>query len=239
MRLTRLPEEIFIGIATPQANPTVELEMRSFFRPPVQPLFTRLTSKADAPNERLVEYLEQLPQAAASFDSLPLRVFGFACTASSYLLGHEREEEIVETVEQQLRVQVITATQAIRRELQGRGARRIAVLAPYPEDLCEAAVEYWASLGVEVANLERIDTGTDTRGIYDIRDNDINEALARFDMAGADLLLLSGTGMRSIAALEQADVPMLSSNLCLATEALRRTQQWPPNEAADVGRLLE
>lgn len=233
-----MPDDVYIGIATPQANPTVELELHAFLHEPVHALFTRLTSKAESPNERLIEYLEQLPEALASFDSLPLRVFGFACTASSYLLGHEREEEIVTEAERQYRVQTITATQAIRRELQGRAARRIAILAPYPRDICDAAIEYWSSLGVEVTNLERIDIGSDTRRIYELRDDDVWRALDNFDMAGADLLLLSGTGMRSIDALKRAQVPMLSSNLCLATEALRRTQSWPPHDAADVSRLL-
>ncbi len=227
----------FVGVATPQANPTVEIEFQQFMRGPVYPVFTRLCSAATGASERLVDYMEQMPEAAASFGTLPLRVFAFACTGSSYLLGSEREEEICNAVMQKLRLPVVTATQAIRRELEGRGARRVAMLAPYPSDLCDAAVAYWERLGFDIVAVDRIDVGPDTRRIYELDDADVATALERFDVGGADVVLLSGTGMPTIAALEASDGPMLSSNLCLATEVLRHIQSWPPFEAADIGRL--
>lgn len=230
-------ERTLIGVGTPQANPTVEIEFQQFLCGPVWPMFTRLTSDSDSPNDRLIEYMEQMPDALASYDTMPLTAFAFACTGSSYLLGEEREEEITNELVQKHRIHVVTATQAIRRELQGHGAHRIAMLAPYPDDLCDAAVVYWERLGFDIVASGRIDTGTDTRGIYEITDEQVAAALAGFDPAGADVVLLSGTGMPTIAALRAAEVPMLSSNLCLVTEVLRRTQQWPPNEAANVHKL--
>lgn len=227
----------YIGIATPQANPTVEIEFGQFMLGRSQPLFTRLTSKAESPSDRLIEYLEQMPVALASFDTLPLRAFAFACTGSSYLVGDEREETMTNALMQRYQIPVVTATQAIRRELEGRGATRIAMLAPYPEDLCEAAVVYWKRLGFDIVSYQRIDVGPDTRRIYELTDSQVADALDTFDDAGADLILLSGTGMPTIAALEHSPTPMLSSNLCLATEVLRRAQLWPPNEAADIGAL--
>ncbi len=231
-------EAVYIGVATPQANPTVEVEFQRFWRGPVYPVFTRLTSKAENPASRVVEYIEQIPDALATFDALPLRAFAFACTASSYLVGNEREEAIVEAAERQYRVQVVTATQAIRRELQGRGAQRIAIMAPYPTDILDAARRYWESLGVDIVALGQIDTGTDTRRIYELSDVQVADALDGFETPEADLLLLSGTGMPTINALQRPGLPVLSSNLCLATEMMRRTQQWPPTEAANVSVLL-
>jgi maleate isomerase len=233
-----LSERVFIGVATPQANPTVEIEFQRFWRGPVYPMFTRLTSQRESPNDRLTDYMQQIPAALSSYDTLPLRAFAFACTGSSYLLGAEREEELTSDAEREFRVQVVTATQAIRRELQGRGARRIAMLAPYPADLCDAAIEYWRGLGVEIVASDRIEVGTDTRGIYDLSDEQVHAALDAFDPGDADLVLLSGTGMPTISALQRSGTPLLSSNLCLATETMRRTQQWPPAEAADIHTLL-
>ena len=233
-----MSEPIYIGLGTPQANPTVEVEFRRLWRAPVQPMVTRLTSSADTPGQRLIEYLEQLPDAIASFDTLPLRAFAFACTGSAYLAGAEREEQITETAEQRFRIQVVTATQAIRRELQGRGARRMAMLAPYPKELCTAAADYWHAFGVDVVALERIDVGPDTRGIYALTDSVVAQALDAFDPRDADLLLLSGTGMPTISALSRPGIPILSSSLCLATEMLRRTQQYPAGEAANIDVLL-
>ena len=238
MRPAGLTERrVLIGVATPQASPTVEIEFQQFMCGPAWPLFTRLTSAAGTPKQRLVDYMEQMPRAMASYDGLPLSAFAFACTASSYLLGDEREEEITNALLQKHGCHVVTATQAIRRELEGRGARRVAMLAPYPDDICEAARSYWQRLGFEVVTQARIDVGADTRAIYDIDDEQLAAALAELDTHDADLVLLSGTGMGTINALRDADRPMLSSNLCLATEVLRRTQLWPPNEAADINKL--
>lgn len=229
--------DTFIGVGTPQANPTVEIEFQRFMRGPVHAMFTRLTSAADSPNDRLVDYMEQMPAALGSFDTMPLGAFAFACTGSAYLLGEGREEEMTNELMQQHRIQVVTATQAIRRELEGRGATRIAMLAPYPQDLVDAAIDYWERLGFDIIASRRIDVGADTRGIYALTNAQVAAALAEFDAGDADLILLSGTGMPTIAALQNCMTPMLSSNLCLATEVLRRTGRWPPNEAADIGKL--
>lgn len=226
-----------IGIATPQANPTVEIEFQRFMPGPAHAVFTRLTSKAESSKERLREYLQQMPSALASFGTLPLRAFAFACTGSSYLAGDEHEEAITNRLTQSHEIPVVTATQAIRRELEGRGATRIAMLAPYPDDLCRAAVAYWKRLGFDIITYARIDVGPDTRRIYELTDLDVADALANFDDGGADLILLSGTGMPTIAALKNSTTPMLSSNLCLATEVLRRARLWPPGEAADIHAL--
>ncbi len=208
-------------------------------RGPAHAMFTRLTSVATSPNERLVEYMEQMPSAIASFDTLPLRAFAFACTGSSYLAGDKAEEAMTDRLIQRHGIPVVTATQAIRRELEGRGATRIAMLAPYPDELCKAAIAYWERLGFHIVTYERIDVGADTRRIYQLTDLDVAAALSNFDDGGADLILLSGTGMPSIAALKHSTTPMLSSNLCLATDVLRRARLWPPGEAADIHRLCQ
>ncbi len=230
--------DVLIGVAAPQANPTVDIEFQRFFRGPARAIMTRLTSRDASPSARLVDYIEQLPAALASFDTMPLRAFAFACTASSYLVGHEREDELREAAEQQFRVQIVTATQAIRRELEGRGARRIAMLAPYPQEIIDKAVTYWSDIGFDIAEQRRIDIGDDTRAIYTITDQEVIAALDNIDAADCDVILLSGTGMPTIEAMRQTDKPVLSSNLCLATEMLRRTQLWPPHEAADIHTLL-
>lgn len=229
--------DTLIGVGTPQANPTVEIEFQRFMQGTVHAMFTRLTSKADSPNNRLIDYMVQMPAALDSFDTMPLSAFAFACTGSAYLLGDEREEEITNELMQRHGIHVVTATQAIRREFEGRGAARIAMLAPYPQDLVDAAVRYWGRLGFDIITASRIDAGPDTRGIYTLTDEQVAAALAGFDAAAADVILLSGTGMPTVAALQRSETPMLSSNLCLATEVLRRTQRWPANEAADINRL--
>jgi maleate isomerase len=216
----------WIGVAVPQANPTVEMEMRRLFRPDLELLTTRLVSRAPTSSGRLLEYLEQLDQALESFGVLHPDVVGFACTGSSYLLGPDREAALVAGAEARFGYPVITVARAILAALQGLGASRIALLAPYPADLVAAGLAYWRETGLTIPQVLTLDLGSDdTRHIYGLRSADALEALKEGISADADAVLITGTGMPTLAALEAAarltGRPVLSSNYCLAW-ALRR-----------------
>lgn len=232
---------LYFGVATPQANPTVEAEFRHLLRGRHLPVTTRLTSRARDPAERLREYFEQIGPAIESFDSLPIAAFGFACTGSTYLIGAEAEDAAVQRLMDHFGLPVITATGAIRAELAVRGARRLAICAPYPVSLCAAARQYWQKAGYEVVSLERLETGSeDTRSIYDLTPPVVAEALTGFAAPDADVVLLSGTGMPSLDAILAADdgPPMISSNLCLAAQMLRRTGELPGDQAAEAAQMI-
>ena len=229
-----------IGLATPQANPTVELEFRDMFSGNVLAVITRLTSRAATPEARLRAYFGQLRKALESFDTLPMAAFGFACTGSSYLVGPDREDEATAELEAATGVPVITAAQAIRRELELRKARNIAVLAPYPLDLTGAAARYWARLEIGITAIERIAlAGSDTREIYTLTPAAGKKALSRIVTDDADLVLASGTGMPTLDLVcrQPLPCPLLSSNTCLAAELLRRAGVWPADRPLDAKRL--
>ena len=137
-----------VGIGTPQANPTVEAEMRILLPPDIAMAVARLTSAARDPQDRLRVYLERLDDTLSQFDSLRPAIFAFACTGSSYLVAPAREAAIVRRLEDRLGYPVITATTAIRRRLRALGAERIMLVAPYPAWLADAAAAYWRTTGI-------------------------------------------------------------------------------------------
>lgn len=209
-----------IGIATPQANPTVEDEMAILFPRPIATNVVRLASAVADPLDRLRAYFDELPDTLARFDVLKPAALGVACTGSTYLLGHAREREIVAACTARHGYPVVTAADAILWALDRLNARRVVVIAPYPAALIEAGQAYFEDRGLSVVARHRIETATaDTRGIYDLAWGQAAALLETVDVRGADAVLLSGTGMPGlpvVAAGHASGIPVLSSNYCLA-----------------------
>jgi maleate isomerase len=211
-----------VGIGTPQANPTVEAEMAILLPAGMAMAVTRLTSVVGAaPLERLRDYLLHLPLHLAAYDTLRPAVFGFACTASSYLVNDGAARAVLDACETRFGYPVVTAADAIAQALDRIGAQRIALVSPYPAPLREAAVRFWSAKGYRlnpVLAAGDLMPDADTRGIYALGSTHAAAALAQADLSGVDAVLLSGTGMPSLPLIAgwTGAMPVLSSNLCLA-----------------------
>lgn len=203
-----------IAVLTPMANPTVERELRRLLLPSTDYVVGRLVGSERNSAERLRGYAETLVQALGQFGGMEVSAIAFACTASSYLLGREGEARIAAT----LPAPILWAAATIRDELTWTGARRIAVVSPYPAPIHRAGLEYWREAGWTVLSDERVDIGsTDTRAIYALSSRSAVAAVARALAAGPDVVLLSGTGMPTLDLLDPAgSPPVISSNHCLA-----------------------
>ena len=125
-------------------------------------------------------------------------------------------------------LKMVTAAAALEAGIAALGAARIALLCPYPEALCAASLAWWQRRGVSVVQSVRLPTPTaDTRGIYALTSAAAAGPLAALRAAAVDAVVISGTGLPSLsllaAAMDDTGPPVVSSNLCLVWELLRRS----------------
>lgn len=232
-----------LALATPQGNPTVEPEMRRLFPLDVEYYTLRLTSQANKPQQRMVDYLEGLPVMTERFAGMSLDGLLFACTATSYLIPPEDQWRLIEATEAHLGARVFMAAHTIRTWLEDRGLRRIALLTPYPDWLNDPAEAWWRACGFEVAGKEQVPIGsTDTYAIYEQQSSDARPHIERWLGIDADAWVVSGTGMPSlplIRELASAERPIVSSNVALATAGLlslnRNTTLMQPEQGNNDG----
>jgi len=215
-----------IGVAVPQANPTVEPEFQALAPRGVSLLASRLQGSRTSSKDRLVGYLDNLGQTLETYDTADLDAVAFACTGVSYIVGREACESELQKLSARFGYPVLSAASAIEQALRHLGARRIAVFAPYPEWLSDLGFAYWREAGFDVvASAYAPLDPSDTRSVYQIRSRDIPARIAELDLRDADVLLMSGTGMPTLRAIpglcEVVGRPVVSSNLCLAWAALR------------------
>jgi maleate isomerase len=237
-----------LGILTPQANTTVEPEMHALLGGAAghSVITARLTSAAPDARARLIDYFDRLDATLEQFDAAPLAAAGFACTGSSYLVGRADEEKRLAGASRTAGCPVLSAAQAILAALAELGAKRVALVSPYPDWLGAAASRYWRDAGIALTGVASLPQAPgDTRGIYRLTTAHVQALVAGLDVRGAEAVLLSGTGMPTLRTIASAAAgpPVISSNLCLAwllegsVGGARPLERWLAADAPWRGRL--
>jgi len=227
-----------VGVMPPQANTTVEAELGVLLEPDVAMVVSRLTCYERDSRARLLGYFHNVEAALRAFDTAEPELVLFACTGSTYLVGLGAEDRHFAAQPRR----ILSAARAVLKALDALKATRIALVSPYPAWLTDACVAFWKAQGRTVVAVRAPEGDrSDTRRIYDLGSRHARNEIEALGDADVDCILITGTGMPSLAAIAKArtSVPVLSSNLCLAWAAQKKLElhAWLAAEAPWRQRL--
>jgi maleate isomerase len=216
-----------IGLLVPPANTTVEPEFAEMLPGGVSLHVARLPGRVSKETsiglrERFVGYNDSLALTSDAFGGAKLSALGLGVTGSCYLAGLTGEERLVSAMRSGGTEHVSTAAGALRALIETTGRKKIALIVPYPAWLTELAVSYWQAAGFEVV---KVITLPGVESIYEVKTATVVDAADRLHPSEAELLVLSGTGVATLPAIEQLSksmtIPVISSNLALGWWLLR------------------
>lgn len=231
-----------IGILVPPGNPTVEAEMPSVIPHGVSVHYTRMTASGPTgthagQRERNLSQIESIDGCVELLQTLSPSVIAMAHTATSYLLGEAAEAELIDTIEKKYECRFITAFGSSLEAFRHLNIKSIGYATPYSEETTLEGKKHIEACGVKVLKVARLDN---VINIY-------HETPERAYLAGrsavcedADAVYLSGTGMPTLAALQQLENDtgkvVLSATSCMIWNALRVSGVHEP--ILGYGRLL-
>ena len=205
-----------IGVIVPSTNTVVETDFHAAAPrdASVHSARMQIEDTTVAGERRMIE--EFLPGAAADLATARPHVVAFACTSAGASMGPEAEARLVGELEQVTGAPVVSTNHAVHAELRRVGARRVAAVTPYVDELVE-----WIRDGIERAGFEvPVAAGMGIRDPFAICEVSEDEIVAFTDeqmrSGGCDTLFMSCTNMPAMRLRgrlgERYGVPVVTSN---------------------------
>jgi maleate cis-trans isomerase len=157
----------------------------------------------------------------------------WSSTSASFVFGWEGAKEQVSALEDALGIPASTTAFGFVAAASTIGARKVAVVATYPDDIARRFEEFLNAGGIEVLHIssQGIVTAAEVGTLG--RDR-VMEMVTRNDHADADALLVPDTALHTAAWLEDLEdavgKPVLTANQVTFWEALRLVRALQPQE---------
>lgn len=209
-----------LGVILPSGNTATEPQFE-FYRPDgVSFHFTRL-ALASSSEEQLLAMPAHVEAAAALLKDADVNAIAFHCTAVS-TWDPALEEQILRRIRSSTGLHTIATSQAIVAALRAVGARRIAMLSPYPAVVAMQEQRFMEHHGFEVIWNEFLEVNRADEMLA-VSEAQWTDMVRRSPLADIDACLISCTATRAIDIVSSAErmfgKPIITSNSALLWHA--------------------
>jgi maleate cis-trans isomerase len=159
--------------------------------------------------------VEHILEAAARFAVLDPDVVVWACTSGSFIVGRDGAERQAAALRDATGRPATSTSLAFIEALAALGARRVSVVATYPEAAARALARFLGESGIEVASLQWLDapSGLDAALIDQQR---LTDAIRRTAPSRPDAVVVPDTALPTMELLTRleaiAGCPLLTAN---------------------------
>ena len=225
------------GVLIPSTNTTVEIECRllpAAYQAHVGRLMTSTPGRTFSPSrDDDIDYQSRLLCTAK------VELMILAQTSAS-LFAEDYDEVVTRRMSAGAGVPAITSAQAVGRAVRALGARRIAIVSPYSEEVNQRAARYFsAKHGIEAVALEGFGA-SDSYAIGQLDPENARDAFGRIDRPEIEVFVVPGGNfptMTAIAAWEQEFAkPVVTTNQASFWAMLRAFKTG--DRLPTFGRLL-
>lgn len=231
MDLFSLPR---LGVVVPPENPTTEPEFSHLLGAGMNVYASRFPVTPGVGLRAMLEsYNEVLPELLGSFGALRLDATVVACSASHYLLEPEGDRAFCDELSERAGSPVRSSTQAILAACEALGVSRLTLVSPYQPWLTDISRAFWERAGLTVDGVVLVPAeaaatpGGEARyDPYEVTTGMILRRMREEELPSDTALLFTGTGMGTLAALDELAGweprrTLLTSNLASAWWARR------------------
>jgi maleate isomerase len=231
-----------LGFLIPPGNPTIECEMPEMAPPGVSVHFSRMVAPGaggslDGQEERNRSQIDHIDESAELLVKVKPDVMMLAHTASSYTLGRQAEAALLHRLQAQYRTTAATAFGSVVVALNALGAKRIALGAPYSEEITLKGKALLEEHGFAVVSHGCLENVTN---IFDETPERAYRLGRAVDKPDVEAVFLSGLGMPTISIIETLEQdlgkPVISAASAMMWNALRLASVRPL--VPGYGRLL-
>ena len=178
--------------------------------------------------EGLTILTDRLEETAAMYKDYDVDLVVFVCTSGSCIKGVGWDQECIRQIERASGHPGLTTSTAVLEALQALGAKKVAVLTPYPEATNEAEKKFLEDNGFEVTNIVGMDVSyirCEGRKMEACDEYFLYRNAMKMDLKGADTFFLSCMGLTTMEIVDELEtllgVPVLTSHQATLWSALR------------------